>query len=108
MNDLQLLLTSAVQTQSLLHTIEQMDQKNPYKQQKKLALNNFLEHVNKLIIELEFQQDIFCNLLKDEVKDENGKVIERVFNLRQSQNFIDCVTEFYNLAKSINVINKNN
>lgn len=88
---------SAIQTQSLLHTLDKMDIKNPYKFKKKLALNNYISTVEKLISELELQQDEFCKLLTDE----SGK-----FDMRQSQNFIDCVGQFDKLAKMFNVISK--
>jgi hypothetical protein len=93
-HETKLIIMSAIQTQSLLHTLDQMDIRNPYRQKKKLALSNYIQSVNKLIIDLELQQDVFCELLKDGT----GST-----DLRQSQNFIDCVAEFDKLAESINL-----
>lgn len=89
-----LIIISAIQTQALLHTLDKMSDKNPYKFKKKLAMSNYLNAVKKLVIDLELQQDEFCNLLRDD----HGN-----FDLRQSQNFIDCVGEFDKLAESINL-----
>ena len=102
--EMKLIIMSAIQTQALLHTLEKMDKKNPYKQRKKLALNHYIDQVNKIILELELQQEDFCQLLRDEVKDESGDVIDKPFNIIQSQNFIDCVTRFDNLANEVNLV----
>ena len=97
MKQTELIIISAIQTQSLLHTLDKMDDRNPYKMHKKKALNLFMVQVNKIIEVLELEQDNFCNLLRDE----DGN-----FDVRQSQNFVECVQRFDELTESVNVIEK--
>lgn len=97
MKQTELIIMSAIQTQSLLHTLDKMDDRNPYKMRKKKALNLFMSQVNNLVKVLELEQEEFCNLLRDEVGN---------FDVRQSQNFVECVQRFDELAESVNVIGK--
>lgn len=92
----ELIIMSAIQTQSLLHTLDKMDDANPYKMQKKKALNLFMSQVNNLVKVLELHQNEFCDLLRDADTKE--------FDVRQSQNFIECVQRFDDLADSVNLI----
>lgn len=94
MKQTELIIMSAIQTQSLLHTLDKMDDRNPYKMRKKKALNLFLSQVNNLVKVLELEQEDFCNLLRNE----DGN-----FDVRQSQNFVECVQRFDELAESVNV-----
>ena len=97
MKQTELIIISAIQTQSLLHTLDKMDDRNPYKMHKKKALNLFMSQVNNLVKVLELEQEDFCNLLRNE----DGN-----FDVRQSQNFVECVQRFDELAESVNVIGK--